>query len=70
MASNVNAAVLNGEQGYVGHFVVVTGFTDRELILHDPGLPPQPERVVDFKTFEAAWAYPNQEAKDIYAFRR
>lgn len=67
---NVNSQVLNGRQGYVGHFVLVKGIADQMLVVHDPGLPPLENRLVSFQDFEKAWAYPNEEAKDIYAFKR
>lgn len=67
---NVNAIALNKEIGYAGHFVVVKGYRDGELILHDPGLPTHENRVVDFSTFEKAWAYPNESAKNIIALKR
>ncbi len=36
---NVNSRVLNNKPGYSGHFVVVKGYEDGMLILHDPGPP-------------------------------
>lgn len=67
---NVNSYMLNNKERYTGHFVVVKGFSDTDLILHDPGLPPQENRVVDFATFEKAWAYPDEVAKNIMAFKK
>lgn len=69
VACNVNACTLDGVQGYVGHFVIVKGYQDNNLIMHDPGLPPRPNRVVNFVTFEEAWAYPSDLAKNIIAFK-
>lgn len=66
---NVNAAKLNDKEGYVGHSTVMKGYTDKEFVLHDPGLPPQENRKVKFEDFEAAWAYPNENAKNIMAFK-
>lgn len=66
---NVNARVLDKRSGYTGHFVVVIGYTDKHLILHDPGLPPHKSRKVPYNLFAEAWAYPNKEAKNIMAFR-
>lgn len=67
---NVNAKKLNNKDGYVGHFIIVKGFNDNNLILHDPGLPPLENRKVDFETFEKAWAYPNEKSKNIMAIKR
>lgn len=66
---NVNSHALNNEAGYAGHFVVVKGFDNNTLIIHDPGLPPAENRKVDFAAFERSWAYPNEDAKNIMAFR-
>jgi len=66
---NVNSHTLNNNEGYAGHFVVIKGFTNDSLIVHDPGLPPQENRMVDFNTFEKAWAYPSEKTKNIMAFK-
>ncbi len=66
---NVNARVLISKNGYVGHFVVVKGFNEKNLFLHDPGLPAFENRKVSFELFEKAWAYPNEKAKNILAFK-
>lgn len=51
----VNLNALNGKPGYLGHAVVVKGYTDTELILHDPGLPAQADRHVKIMDFQHAW---------------
>lgn len=66
---SINAQILNQKKGYVGHFVVVKGYDKDGLFLHDPGLPPHENRKVSFDLFEKAWAYPNEKAKNILAFR-
>src|SRR5689334_16496293 len=43
---NVNAVALSGADGYLGHFIVLTGIDARGVRLHDPGLPPRPDRRV------------------------
>lgn len=65
----VNSSKLNGKAGYVGHVIVVKGYADGALIIHDPGLPPLENRKVAFDDFEAAWAYPNAAAKEMTAIR-
>lgn len=67
---NVNSLKLNNQEGYAGHSVVIKGMRDNQLILHDPGLPPFENRIVSFDNFLAAWAYPNEEAKEIYAIKK
>jgi hypothetical protein len=65
----INSRRLNNKPGYVGHSVTAVGYTDDSIIIHDPGLPPIPNRTVKFEDFEAAWAYPNVEAKELDAIR-
>ncbi len=66
---NLNSRILNGRDGYTGHFVVIKGFDKQGFIINDPGLPGKENRKVDFELFERAWAYPNEKAKNIMAFR-
>lgn len=66
---SVNQQILNNKRGYIGHFVLITGFDDKGYILHDPGLPAFENRKVNYQTFEKAWAYPDSNIKNILAFR-
>ncbi len=66
---NINSLKLNNREGYIGHFIIIKGISNGKLIIHDPGLPPLENRHVEPADFESAWAYPNEEAKDIYAFK-
>lgn len=65
----VNARKLAGKEGYFGHAVAVIGYDENGFIIHDPGLPPLPNRHLKFADFEAAWADPNKEAKELDAIR-
>lgn len=56
---NVNSRVLKGEQGYTGHFVVVTEMRDGQLVLQNPGQPPSRDQLVSPSTFRKAWAEPS-----------
>jgi hypothetical protein len=66
---NINSSAINQKEGYSGHAVVVKGFEDGFLFLHDPGLPGLENRKVPFELFERAWAYPNDRAKNIIAIK-
>lgn len=66
---NVNSQALNNRVGYVGHFVVVFGYDEEQLFLHDPGLPPQENRNVLYEQFKKAWEYPDERSRNIIAFR-
>lgn len=65
----INSNKLNGTDDYVGHAVVVSGYTDEQIIFHDPGLPAIPNRKATFIEFEAAWADPNKDVKELDAIR-
>jgi len=63
----LNANVLNGRKGYVGHAVAVIGYNDGFVTLHDPGLPAIPNRQVTFEKLEAAWG---DQGRELDAIRR
>ncbi len=66
---NVNAYALDKEENYAGHFVVISDYDAKGFLLHDPGLPPYPNRKVSYKNFTRAWEYPIKEAKNLIAFK-
>lgn len=70
LLSLLNSAVLNEKTGYIGHYVVIIGINNNELILHDPGLPPLENRSVSFDLFEKAWGYPDENAKNLIAIKK
>ncbi len=65
----VNSRTLNGKEGYVGHSVVVTDIDDLNVVFHDPGLPPIPNRQVSCELFEKSWAYPSKSNKEMDAIK-
>ncbi|MBL8158834.1 peptidase C39 family protein [Candidatus Saccharibacteria bacterium] len=65
----VNLNELNDKPGYLGHAVVVIGYSEDTLIIHDPGLPPRPSRMVSFDKFLAAWADPNANMEKLDAIK-
>lgn len=65
----INSKVLAEKDGYVSHRVVLTGYTDKGLYLHDPGLPPKENRFVPYELFEKAWAYPEEKMKNLTLFK-
>lgn len=66
---NVNSRKLNGKPGYSGHFVIVIGYDDDNLILHNPGLPAQENQIVSNELFAQAWAYPDNKAKTFFTIK-
>lgn len=63
VAVTVNSSLLKGEEGYMNHSVVVKGYTAEGVILHNPGLPPEPQQHVGFDDFVAAWSHPSADAR-------
>lgn len=66
---NVNSALLHNLPGYSGHFVVIVEVTGDEVVINDPGLPPQERFAVSRTDFEKAWAYPGVGDKNLLAIR-
>lgn len=67
---NLNSRILNREQGYVGHFVVIKGVGRSKVLVNDPGLPPRKDRLVDLDSFDAAWGFPDGSSQSIIAFKK
>jgi len=72
----LNYNVLDGKEGYVGHRVLVTGYSKRGVYMHDPRMrkegqdfPEIPDRFVPYAHLEAAWAYPEEKNKLLFAYR-
>ena len=57
----INAYSLDNEIGYEGHAVVIIGYDDDFLILHDPGLPALANRKISIDTFMTAWSDQEKE---------
>lgn len=66
----VNLNALNDKPGYIGHAVIVKGYTDTHIILHDPGLPARPNRQVDNEHFLKAWIDPEAKSEKMDAIRK
>jgi hypothetical protein len=62
---NVNSSLLNGKEGYVGHFVVVYKMDENNITFHDPGLPAKKARTEMLDKFYDAWKI----SKDAYAIK-
>jgi hypothetical protein len=67
----VNVRKLNNKEGFSGHRVLVYDATKGSgVVMHDPGLPPQPSRQVDWDLLEKSWADPNEYVKTLIAVGR
>lgn len=66
----VNSKVLNNKQGCTGHRILAYGYDDSGVIVHDPGSThAQAGRRISWDLLEKAWAYPNENAKEMLAVR-
>lgn len=66
----VNSKALDEREGYDGHSVTIIGYTNTGLYIHDPGLQPEPDRLVANEIFEKAWGYPSDAVKSLYLFKK
>ena len=64
--ATINACSLDNESGYEGHAVVITGYDDEFIILHDPGLPALANRKIPINLFMASWS---DQAKELDLIR-
>lgn len=69
VSCNINSRVLSKRKGYLGHLVLVYKLEGKNVYLHDPGLPPMPERKVSKLLFNKAWGYPSVSDKSMTAFK-
>lgn len=65
----INPYILRGEDGVAMHSVLIIGFNDDSLILHDPGFAKGDSLEINNDIFNQAWAYPNENIKGIAAYK-
>jgi hypothetical protein len=63
----VNLKHLNDQPGFLGHAVIIIGYSETDLVIHDPGLPARPYRPVSYEKFIQAWADPNAKMEKLDA---
>lgn len=64
----VNSRKLNNRADYAGHFILITKYNEQGFFAHDPNAVP--DRFITFKDFQAAWADPNDAAKNYIAVKK
>ena len=67
--ATVNSKKLNNLPGYTGHSILIIGYDNNGLYVHDPGPIAQRNRYVLTNAFEQAWASPNIKAKELIAIK-
>jgi len=55
--AEVNASILDNYEGFDLHTILLYDFDGVNLIAHDPGLPPRPERKITLDEFTKCFAY-------------
>lgn len=66
---NINIRVLNNNSGFVGHVVTIFGYDDEHVIMHDPGSPPMPNRLVKIEDLIKAWKDPETDMGEMTAIK-
>jgi len=59
----INVATAKGIEGFNLHYVLMTGHDDKNIYVHNPGLPPVKNMKIDRDLFEKAWKYPRDECE-------
>lgn len=62
---SLNSARLNGQEGYVGHAVLIHTADDQSVVMHNPGPPPQESQLVSKEDLLAAWSDPNETSRTL-----
>lgn len=65
----INSRILNNKPGFGLHFVLLYDFDGKNIILHDPGLPPIKSRKVSLKEFDKCFHFPGANG-GITVFRK
>ena len=65
----VNYKSLHNKEGFNGHAVLIIGFDEENLILHDPGLPGIANLEVSYEQFIKGWSYPDNTVNNITAIK-
>jgi hypothetical protein len=66
----VNWCSLNNEEGFEGHYVLIKGYGDKSLIVHDPGLPAHENWRFSNNEFEEAWSYSSPRYRSLIGIKK
>lgn len=69
VALALNSRTLNNQPGFVGHVVVVFKANDKYVWLHDPGLPPKPNRKISRQKLAESWYWSGQDNAALIALK-
>lgn len=65
----INQRMFQADPGYVAHTIVVYGYSERGVRLHNPGPPATGASEVSWDLFMKAWSSPSEEARILFAVR-
>ena len=68
VGAEINSRILNKKEGFSLHFVLLYDFDGKNIVLHDPGLPPIEARKVSLEEFEKCFCFPGA-SRSITVFR-
>ncbi|MBI3486157.1 hypothetical protein HY025_04430 [Candidatus Daviesbacteria bacterium] len=62
IGAEINSGILNNESEFDLHFILIYDFDGKNLIIHDPGLPPIKSRKVSLEEFNKCFNYPGSNS--------
>ncbi len=65
--AHVNQRMLQGDEGYIGHSLLVYGLTEKAVIGHNPGPPATEASTIPIELFVRAWSSPSDAARSLLA---
>lgn len=63
----VNQKIFQADKGYVAHTVVIYGYSERGVLVHNPGPPATEGGEIAWELFEKAWSSPAIESRIVFA---
>ncbi len=69
LLATVNQRVLQADSGYSAHTIFIYGCSPRGVIVHNPGRPGLRGVEISWGLFDRSWAFPDEGARNILAFR-
>lgn len=65
----VNQKIFQADPGYVAHTVLLYGFSDRGVRMHNPGPPATEASEIAWDLFEKAWSSPSRDSRILMAIK-
>lgn len=65
----INQRILQADPGYVAHSILLFGYNDRGVIIHNPGPPSNAAAEIPWDLFDKSWACPDYKARNVMAFK-